>query len=72
MSDTDGPVVSTPFHQCSLMCDDIRATVRELRAKGVSVEEQIEDQGLGLVTSIEVPSAGWMVLYEPRHDLADR
>ena len=68
-SDRDGAVAATPFHQSSLMCDDIRATIAELRAKGVSVKDQIEDRGFGLVTSIEVPAAGWMMLCEPRHDL---
>ena len=59
-----------PFHQASLMCDDINATVAELRRKGVEVDEKIEDQGFGLVTSIQVPGAGWLVVYEPRHPLA--
>ena len=59
-----------PFHQASLMCDYIHATVAELRRKGVEVDEKIEDQGFGLVTSIQVPGAGWLLLYEPRHPLA--
>jgi predicted enzyme related to lactoylglutathione lyase len=59
-----------PFHQASLMCDDINATVAELRRKGVEVDEKIEDQGFGLVTSLQVPGAGWLMLYEPRHPLA--
>ena len=59
-----------PFHQASLMCDDINATVAELRRKGVEIDEKIEDQGFGLVTSIQVPGAGWLMVYEPRHPLA--
>jgi catechol 2,3-dioxygenase-like lactoylglutathione lyase family enzyme len=59
-----------PYHAASLMCDDIEATVAELRAKGVEVADRIEDQGYGLVTSITVPGAGWMQLYQPRHPLA--
>ncbi len=59
-----------PFHQASLMCDDINATVAELRRKGVEVDEKIEDQGFGLVTSIQVPGAGWLMVYQPRHPLA--
>lgn len=59
-----------PFHQASLMCDDINATVAELRRKGVEIDEKIEDQGFGLVTSVQVPGAGWLMLYEPRHPLA--
>lgn len=59
-----------PTHQVSLMCHDIEATVAELRAKGVTVADEIVDEGFGLTTTIEVPAAGEMMLYEPRHDLA--
>ena len=40
------------------------------RGKGVTVREDVQDQGFGLVTSIDVPGAGWMMLYQPRHGLA--
>lgn len=59
-----------PFHQASLMCDDIEAAIAELQAKGVSVKTDVEDQGFGLVTSFEMPGAGWMLLYQPRHPVA--
>jgi len=61
---------TAPQHRSSLMCDDIEATVAELRAKGVVVAGEINDEGFGLTTMIEVPGAGQMMLYEPRHDLA--
>ena len=67
----DGEVWGTvPTHQSSLMCDDIEATAAELRAKGVTVGDEIKDEGFGLTTSIDVPGAGSMMLYEPRHDVA--
>lgn len=59
-----------PLHRASVMCDDIHATVAELVEKGVAVSGKVEDQGYGLVTAIQVPGAGWMQLYEPRHPLA--
>ncbi len=59
-----------PHHQLSLMCDDLASTVAELRAKGVDVSDEVENQGYGMVTSIQVPSAGSMLLYQPRHPLA--
>ncbi len=59
-----------PHHQLSLMCDDVQATIAELRAKGVEVSGDVEDQGFGLVTTIQVPGAGEMMLYEPRHEPA--
>ena len=66
----DGEVFgATGRHECSLMCDDIETTVAELRAKGVEVGDAV-DQGFGLVAMIEVPGAGAMQLYQPRHQLA--
>jgi catechol 2,3-dioxygenase-like lactoylglutathione lyase family enzyme len=61
---------TTPQHQLSLMCDDLVATIAELKAKGVEVDDTIQDQGFGLVSSINVPGAGAMLLYQPRHALA--
>lgn len=61
---------TVPYHQASLMCDDIEATIAELKRKGVAVKDDVQDQGFGLVTSIEVPGAGWLMLYQPRHGLA--
>ncbi len=64
----DGP--SVPLHQATLMCDDVRATVEVLRGHGVNVADGIDERRYGLVTSIEVPGAGWMLLYQPTHPLA--
>lgn len=67
----NGEVYGTvPQHQSSLMCDDIEATVAELRDKGVTVADDIVDEGFGLTTMITVPGAGEMMLYQARHDLA--
>lgn len=60
----------TPNHQASLMCDDIEATVADLTAKGVVVGDSIQNEGFGLVTTIEVPGAGSMQLYQPLHPVA--
>lgn len=61
---------TVPHHQLSLMCDDIEATLAAFRDKGVRADAEIEDQGFGLVSHIEVPGAGTMMVYEPRHPLA--
>lgn len=66
----DGHGPTAPAQQASLMCDDIEATLADLRAAGVEVGDDVEDQGFGLVSSIRVPGAGWMQIYEPRHALA--
>ncbi len=60
----------TPRHELSLMCDDLDATVAALRAKGVEVADEVKTLSYGRVTSIEVPGAGTMQLYQPRHPLA--
>jgi hypothetical protein len=52
------------------MCDDIQATVQELEAKGARFARPIEDMGFGLGTNLEVPGAGEILLYEPRHPIA--
>ena len=54
-------------HSISLMCDDVRATVEELTAKGAEFVGGVEDIGFGLGASVKVPGADEILLYEPRH-----
>ncbi len=56
-------------HQLYLMCDDIEATLADLAAKGVDVGA-VTDAGFGRVASFQVPGAGQMEIYEPRHPTA--
>lgn len=49
-----------------LMCDDVHATVEELKGKGVEFTGPISDAGFGLITSMKIPG-GELGLYEPRH-----
>lgn len=64
----EGQVWATPpHHEVSLMCDDIEATLADLRAKGVEVTREPEDQGYGIVAAIAVPAAGELLVYEPRY-----
>lgn len=58
---------TTPHHDISFMCDDIEATMAELRAKGVEFTSEVQDMGYGLVTTFVVPAAGPMQLYQPRY-----
>ncbi len=57
-------------HELYLMCDDIHVTVTELRAKGVQINGDIQDQGWGFVSAIMVPGLGPMALYQPKHPIA--
>jgi catechol 2,3-dioxygenase-like lactoylglutathione lyase family enzyme len=54
-------------HELSLMCDDIEATVAELRAKGIEIRGEPEDRGYGIVTTMILPGGVAVDLYEPRH-----
>jgi predicted enzyme related to lactoylglutathione lyase len=54
-------------HELYLMCDDIQATVSELKQKGVESTRPISDEGWGLLTAFAVPGGGELALYEPRH-----
>ena len=53
-----------------LMCDDIHATVAELKSKGVEFTRPVTDQRWGLLTRLRIPGGGEMGLYEPRHPTA--
>jgi predicted enzyme related to lactoylglutathione lyase len=67
----EGESYSHPqHHSLSLMCDDIAATVAELEAKGAEFTRGIEDFGFGLATSLRLPGAGEILVYEPRHPVA--
>jgi hypothetical protein len=67
----DGPTFESGFrHQLTLMCDDIAATVDELRAKGVDVRGEPLDEGWGITTTLVLPGDVEVMLYEPRHPTA--
>lgn len=57
----------TPRHQFSLMCDDIAATVAELRSKGIEFQGEPEEMGYGINTTMLLPGGAEIQLYEPRH-----
>jgi hypothetical protein len=52
-----------------LMCDDVRAEVKALEAKGVACAA-IEQERWGLRTAITLPSGGRLGLYQPTHPTA--
>ena len=53
-----------------LMCDDLEATVADLKAKGVELSGEITEAGFGRLTTLTVPGAGELGLYQPRHPTA--
>jgi len=57
-------------HELYFMCDDVSATVADLRARGVEFAGPVEDQGFGLVVRLRVPGAGEIGPYQPKHATA--
>ncbi len=64
-AETDGPPSGTA--DISFYCDDIEATVRELRARGVEFTQDVADHGYGLVTYFRVPGDFRVQLYQPKY-----
>jgi hypothetical protein len=49
------------------MCDDIDATMAELRAKGIEFRGEPEEERFGIVTTMLLPGGVEVLLYEPKH-----
>ena len=65
----DGRTGSTDQrYDLSLMCDDLEATMAELRDKGVEFEGELEQEPWGITTQLRIPGAGTMTLYQPTYD----
>jgi predicted enzyme related to lactoylglutathione lyase len=64
------PADSATRHELYLMCDDIQATLADLRGKGVEVAQDVSDQGWGLLASVRLPDGSEFPLYQPRHPIA--
>lgn len=52
-------------HAISFYCDDIHATVADLKSRGVEFTEGVTDQGYGLVTYFKAPGDLVLQLYQP-------
>jgi hypothetical protein len=52
------------------MCDDIDATVADLRARGIQFRDEPHGGGFGIVTTMVLPGGVDLMLYEPRHPTA--
>jgi predicted enzyme related to lactoylglutathione lyase len=59
-------------HELYLMCDDIGATLAELRSKGAEIAQEVSDQGWGLLAAIRLPDGSEFPVYQPRHPLPPR
>ena len=61
------PADGDGHHELYLMCDDVHATLTELRGKGVEVAREVSDQRWGLMAAIRLPDGSEFPIYEPRH-----
>jgi predicted enzyme related to lactoylglutathione lyase len=61
--DRQGPWSTSPHHEITLMCDDLRLTMAELSARGAQFSGEPEDRGFGQVAMLQIPGAGEMMLY---------
>ena len=67
----EGPTYESGVrHQVTFMCDDIRATIAELRMRGVQIDGEPEDEGYGVTVMMTLPGGVQVMLYEPRHAMA--
>jgi hypothetical protein len=57
-------------HQVSFMCDDIDATVAELRGKGIEIPDEPVEAGFGRVATMALPGGVDVHIYQPRHATA--
>lgn len=57
-------------HQISFMCNNIEATITNLRSKGVSIEGKPRTEGWGIAVMMTLPGDVEVMLYEPRHPVA--
>jgi hypothetical protein len=63
------PADDNDRHELYLLCDDVRATVAELRARRVECSA-LEEQSWGRLTRLRLPGGGQIGLYEPTHERA--
>ena len=54
-------------HEISFWCDDIEATVAELRDRGVVFKSPIEEEPWGRIITMEMPGGVDILLFEPKH-----
>ncbi|MGI8868969.1 MAG: VOC family protein [Mycobacteriales bacterium] len=56
-------------HEISLMCDDLDATVAELRSRGADFTREPREDGFGTTIDLKVPgTTGTLLLFAPRYD----
>jgi catechol 2,3-dioxygenase-like lactoylglutathione lyase family enzyme len=57
---------SNDKHELYLMCDDIGATLKDLKSKKVNVSD-VNEQRWGKLATFALPGGGKVGIYEPKH-----
>ncbi len=55
------------LHAISFTCDDIEATVADLKSRGVRFTHEVETREYGYITEILAPGGVTIQLYQPRY-----
>jgi catechol 2,3-dioxygenase-like lactoylglutathione lyase family enzyme len=56
-------------HELYLMCDDLKAEMATLAAKGVQCSS-VQEERWGSLTQLSLPGGGTLGLYQPKHPMA--
>ena len=64
---TEGTEPPSGTCDISFYCDDIAATVAELKGRGVEFTQEVEDHGYGFVTFFKVPGDFKVQLYQAKY-----
>ncbi len=64
------PTDEASSYEFYLMCDDVKKTLADLSAKGVTISRPVSEQRWGLLASIRLPSGADLPLYQPLHPTA--
>lgn len=68
-SDPTGAAGEPPgTHDISFYCDDVHATVAELKGRGVVFDGEITDAGFGLAIQLQMPGGVRVQLYQPHYE----
>ncbi len=54
-------------HDISFYCDDVEATMAEMKERGVEFTDAVQDMGYGLATYFKMPGDLRVQLYQPRY-----
>lgn len=57
---------SNDRHELYFMCDDIKATLKDLQSKNVAVSG-VSEQRWGSLATFTLPGGGKIAVYEPKH-----